>query len=219
MPPSRPAPSPRPSAVRRPRRRTQRERREGTRERLLAAAIRALVEVGYARATTTEVCRMARVSQGALFLHFATKSELVAAAAERLFADLVEDYRARFAAIAASADRAEAAVETLWEIFCQPRIHAAYELYVAARSDRELAARLAPVAERHAANLRREAHAIFPEAAGSARLDALIDVAVSAMQGATLGPALADGGLRMRTLLVALVRETCGAAAAPRSPE
>jgi AcrR family transcriptional regulator len=218
MPPAETAPSPRRGARPARRRRTQRERREATRARLLAAAIRALVEIGYARTTTTEVCRRARVSQGALFLHFASKSELVAAAAERLFADLVDDYRARFAAIGPAADRCEAAVETLWQIFEQPRIHAAYELYVAARSDRELAVRLGPVAERHAANLRREAYAIFPEAAGAPRLDALIDVAVNAMQGATLGAAPSDGGRRMRALLVELVRDACGVATSNRSP-
>jgi AcrR family transcriptional regulator len=195
-----------------PRRRTQRERREATRLRLLEAAIRALVELGYAHTTTPSVCRRARVSQGALFLHFASKSELVCAAAEHLFAGLIEDYRARFAAIGTDADRCDAAVETLWAIFTQPRIHAAFELYAAARTDRELAARLGPVAARHAENLRREAYAIFPEAAGSPRLDALIDVAVNAMQGATLGPPLADGGRRMRALLVELVREACAAA-------
>ena len=74
------------------------------------------------------------------------------------------------------------------------------------------------VADRHAANLRREAYAIFPEAAGAARLDALIDVAVNAMQGATLGAAPADGGRRMRALLVELVRDACGAATSNRSP-
>ena len=60
-------------------RRTQQQRREETRGRLLAATQTALVERGYAGTTTTEVCRRAEVSQGALFKHFASKGELLAA--------------------------------------------------------------------------------------------------------------------------------------------
>ena len=77
-------------------RRTQAERRSSTRARLLSATIESLVEAGYTRTTTTEVTRRAGVSQGALFKHFATKSALVAAAAEQLFADLIADFDGAF---------------------------------------------------------------------------------------------------------------------------
>ena len=77
-------------------RRTQAERRETTRQALLEATIASLVEAGYARTTTTEVVRRAGVSQGALFNHFPTKSALVAAAAEQLFADLVSVFEDAF---------------------------------------------------------------------------------------------------------------------------
>ena len=59
LPPGKPAP---------PRRRQARS--VATRERLLDAAIEAFVAQGYAALTTTEVCRRARLSQGALFKHF-----------------------------------------------------------------------------------------------------------------------------------------------------
>ena len=71
-----------------PKPRSQRERREETRGRLLAATQTSLVELGYAGATTTAICRRAGVSQGALFKHFASKGELLAATAEWLFGGL-----------------------------------------------------------------------------------------------------------------------------------
>jgi AcrR family transcriptional regulator len=190
-------------------RRTQSERRAGTRLRLLEAAIECLVALGYARTTTTEVCARAGVSQGALFKHFATKAELVSAAAEHLFASLVAEYRAAFAARAGDPDRAAAAIDLLWSIFHQPRLAAAFELYLAARTDPELAARLSPVSARHGENLRREARDLFPDAARAhPDFEPLIDVVVGAMQGEAIAPALGDPARaeRVRAYLTRLAR-------------
>jgi AcrR family transcriptional regulator len=184
-------------------RRTQRERREETRGRLLAATQAALVERGYAGATTTEICRRAGVSQGALFKHFVSKGELLAATAERLFGGLIFAYREEMPRLAGVQDRAAAAVQLLWDVFEDARLLAAIELYGAARTDRELARRLAPVAE-----LARE---LFPEAAArNPDFDAVVAVVVQAIQGATLG-SLAAGDRRpfapMLALLTDLVRK------------
>lgn len=195
-----------------PPRRTQRERREETRGRLLAATLAALVELGYAGATTTEICRRAGVSQGALFKHFASKGELLAAATEQLFGGLIEAYREELPRLAGVQDRAAAAVQLLWDVFEDARLLAAIELYGAARTDRELARRLAPVAERHGENLHQLAHELFPEAAQHRPdFDALVSVVVQAIQGATLG-SLASGDRRgfapMLALLTELVRKS-----------
>jgi AcrR family transcriptional regulator len=191
--------------------RTQRERRAETRARLLAATQAALVERGYAGATTTEICRRAEVSQGALFKHFASKGELLAATAEELFASLVDAYRERMPRLVGVDDRAAAAVALLWNVFDDPRLLAAIELYGAARTDRELAARLAPVAARHGENLHQLARELFPEAAArKPDFDALVSVVVQAIQGATLGSLAARDRSTfapMLTLLTDLVRK------------
>ncbi|HWB79439.1 MAG TPA: helix-turn-helix domain-containing protein, partial [Nannocystaceae bacterium] len=57
-----------------------------TRTRLLEAAIDVLVKHGYAGTSTVEVCKRAKASRGAHLHHFPTKSELLAAAVEHLFA-------------------------------------------------------------------------------------------------------------------------------------
>ena len=195
-------------------RRTQRERREETRARLLAATQTALVERGYAGTTTTAVCRRAGVSQGALFKHFASKGELLAATAERLFANLIDAYRDSLPRLAGVEDRAAAAVQLLWDVFEDARLLAAIELYGAARTDRDLAARLAPVAERHGENLHQLARELFPEAAPRRPdFDALVSVVVQAIQGATLGSLAAgdrSGFAPMLALLTDLVRKTVG---------
>jgi AcrR family transcriptional regulator len=195
-------------------RRTQQERSSETRARLLAATQQALVERGYAGTTTTFVCRRAGVSQGALFKHFASKGELLAATAEQLFANLIDAYRESLPPWAGVEDRAAAAVELLWDVFEDPRLLAAIELYAAARTDRELAARLAPVADRHGENLRRLARELFPDAAARRPdFDAVVSAVVQAIQGATLG-SLASGDRRgfapMLALLTDLVRKTVG---------
>lgn len=199
---TRPAPPPR---------RTQAERRTTTRRGLLDAAIECLVDAGYSGLTTTEVCRRAGVSQGALFKHFASKAELVAAAAEHLFANLIDEFRTGLPALVGSEDRETAVVRQLWTVFQQPRLGAAFELYVAARTDPELALRLSPVSNRHGENLRRYAHELFPEAAHDAAFDAFVDLGVSALQGAALSrPLQPDAGAHepMLAVLINLLRQT-----------
>jgi AcrR family transcriptional regulator len=195
-------------------RRTQQQRREATRARLLGATQAALVELGYAGTTTTEVCRRAGVSQGALFKHFASKGELLATTAEQLFAHLIDAYRDTLPRLAGVQDRAAAAVGLLWDVFEDARLLAAIELYAAARTDRELALRLAPVAERHGENLRLLARELFAEAAArNPDFDAMVSVVVQAIQGATLG-SLASGDRAgfapMLALLTDLVRKHVG---------
>jgi AcrR family transcriptional regulator len=155
------------------------------------------------------------VSQGALFGHFAIKAELVSAAAAHLFAGLIADYRAAFAAAAGEGDRVAAAVRLLWGIFRQPRLQAAFELYLAARTDAELARRLRPVAERHGANLREQARELFPAAAGRPEFEDAIELTVAAMQGTALGGGVLRDEVREARLLAQLTR-LARASLAPR---
>jgi AcrR family transcriptional regulator len=64
--------------------RTQQQRREETVARLLDASIAAIVEVGYARASAAEITKRAGVSVGALFRHFETMGDFMAATAHEV---------------------------------------------------------------------------------------------------------------------------------------
>ncbi|MBX5491462.1 MAG: helix-turn-helix transcriptional regulator [Chloroflexi bacterium] len=59
------------------------ERREETRERLLAAALEVFAEQGYHAGTTKAITQRAGVAEGLLFHYFPTKAELLVAVAER----------------------------------------------------------------------------------------------------------------------------------------
>jgi AcrR family transcriptional regulator len=155
-----------------------------TRSRLLDAAAEALVEVGVAGASTTTIAARAGVSQGALFKHFATKAELLAAAVEGELARFVEAFRRDTATRTSIHD----CFTVLWSIFRQPEMRAVFEVYIAARTDPALAALLAPILARHRAAILGEAHRLFPVApTATAEHDAAIDAIVYAMQGAALG--------------------------------
>ena len=74
----------------RPKRRTQAERREATRNALIAAGRRLFTEKGYDGVAAEEIVRQAGVTRGALYHHFGGKAELLEAVYERLEAESTE---------------------------------------------------------------------------------------------------------------------------------
>lgn len=119
-------------------RRTQAERRAATQTALLDATLACLVDLGHAGTTTTEICRRAGVSQGALFRYWDTKADLLTDAVEVLYGRLFDLYRSRLDDVAVAEDRIRAGVRALWDLYRRPDLLAALELYVAARTDPEL---------------------------------------------------------------------------------
>jgi AcrR family transcriptional regulator len=121
-------------------RRTQEERSSTTRAALLDATIACLIDVGYARTTTTGVAERAGVSRGAQLHHFPTKAELVLAAVAHLARRSGEAMRSRAALLARreATGRIEPLLDLIWESFSGPLFAAALELWVAARTDAEL---------------------------------------------------------------------------------
>lgn len=191
----------------RPPRRTQQERRETTRRKLLDATIATLVDLGHARLTTVEVAKRAGVSQGALFTHFDTKEELLAAAVEHLFPRIIQDYLAGVGARPSSKDRIASAVDMLWAAYQRPELQAAIELYVAARTDTGLQVALAAVDGPHRENLHRVARELFPEAATAyPEFDSVVELALDAVQGAAVGGSARPDDPAHRRMLDALTR-------------
>jgi AcrR family transcriptional regulator len=116
-------------------RRTQGERTASMRARLLEATFECLAELGYARTTTTEVCRRAGVSRGAQLHHFPTKDDLVIAAHEHVLSRRQEEYAAAFAGLTPEERTPARAIDLLWEMYQGPIFDAWLELAVAARRD------------------------------------------------------------------------------------
>ena len=184
-------------------------RSRATRRRILDAAVGCLVERGYAGSSTTAICQRAGVSQGALFKHFVSKIDLLGTATRHLFAGMIEDYRRAFGRLVGQGpgDRLGAAIGLLRRTFAEPRLQAAFELDVAARTNADLRAAIEPVLRAHRDDLRAVARELFPaEAARSARFDAVVDVVLDAMQGAALGSLVLPDPLHEGPALDALVR-------------
>jgi AcrR family transcriptional regulator len=120
-------------------RRTQEERSSATRERLLDATIECLVEFGYAGTTVARVAERAGVTRGAQVHHYPTKADLVLAALRHLALKQVQHSVDELPRLQRANDVIGATLDLLWRIHRGPLFTAIVELWVAARTDPELA--------------------------------------------------------------------------------
>jgi len=117
---------------------TQQQRREETVGRLLEACIETIIEVGYARASAAVITKRAGVSVGALFRHFETMGDFMAATASEVLRRQLELFTKGVAEIPADRPALEAALEILRDITSGPTHAPFYELMIAARTDEKL---------------------------------------------------------------------------------
>jgi AcrR family transcriptional regulator len=199
-----------------PVRRTQEERSSAMRRRILDATLECLTTLGYAATTTIVVAERAGVSRGAELHHFPTRSALIGAAVQHLFRSVTQAYERAFTRLPPEADRVAAAIDLLWKIYQDPRVTAVLELHVAARTDAELRAALAPVALRHHANVVRLARGYFPDAAAThPGFEALLDLVLDTLQGLAVRRLLANDRRALEGTL-ARIKEIAAEAISPR---
>ena len=191
----------------RPARRTQEQRTAQTRAALLDATVACLVEVGFARTTTTAVAQRAGVSLGALVHHFPAKSELLAAAVGHLSDLRVRELRAAAAAVDPGADRLEVLVDLLWRSVSGPSSVAWTELWVVARTDPELAPAVLARTEAFAVDCRATLDALLPAAGhpGPVVDEAGLSFAFAVLEGTALRGLLRPPGAAQDETPVALL--------------
>lgn len=119
-------------------RRTQAERTDETRNRVLVAAATVLRRKGYAGLRTDEVARVAKVSRGAQQYHFPTKDSLVLATAEFLMRESLERGQARAQAARSGSDPVEAIIQDCMDFFLGPDFATILDLVLAGSKDRAL---------------------------------------------------------------------------------
>ncbi len=177
----------------------QEQRSRATRARLLEAAVECLAEHGYTGTSTTLVSERAGLSRGAQLHHFPSKAHLLAAAVEHLARVRGEELAAR-AAMVAPGNRREV-LEMLADHFTSPVFDAALELWVAARTDPELLAALAPLERR----IGREAHRLTVRALGADEsipgTRELVQATLDMVRGLGLANALSDDTHRRGRIL------------------
>lgn len=124
-----------------PSRRTQEERSETTRARLVEATLECLQSEGYARMTVSRIVERAQVSRGTPLHHFPTKAALIEAAADVLIRRIYIQLGHAIHAIGESTNRLEDLVLHAWRsVFGTCEAEILLELMVASRHDADLAA-------------------------------------------------------------------------------
>ncbi len=197
------------------RRRTQAERSAGTRAKLMDAAVASLLQRGYAGTTTTEVAERAGVSRGAQLHHFPTKAELVAHAVRHLAERWIAHFRQVRAELPEGGDRISAVIDLLWSSFSGPLFEAAVELWVAARTDRELHSTLLSTERETGRSIAAFIEEAFGEAANHPRFGELRRLTLYLMRGMALESIL-DPRERRRRAALELWKRLMAAALAAR---
>lgn len=174
--------------------RTQKQRREETIARLLDASIATIVEVGYARASASAITKRSKLSDGALFRHFETMGDFMAATAREVLRRQLDLFGAHMAEIPVDRRDLEAALTILRDVTSNPTNAVLYELLIAARTDETLKRTLREVLSDYRTKIYEMARALpvserFPEA----KLPALVTMLTNAFDGAAiLRPVLPD---------------------------
>lgn len=130
------------STARRPvgaaRRRTQAERSEETRTRILKAAANLIRKRGYARFRTAEVAEEAGLSRGAQLHHFPTKDALVVATLEFVFEQAQALSRRRAAAVNKPRDLIEVIIEDAREFFFSEHFMVAIDIVLSTSTNQSV---------------------------------------------------------------------------------
>lgn len=178
----------------------QSERTRAMRLRLMEATIDCLVEYGWAGTTTTIVSRRAGVSRGAQLHHFPSKLDLVVASVEHLMARRGEEIEHIADGLSEGA-RTRATLDVLAQMFDSPVFFAALELWVAARSDEELRATVAPLERRIGRRTHEQAVVLFGVDESRGRNRQLIQATLDLMRGLGLASSLSDDTARRAGIL------------------
>lgn len=180
---------------------TQQERTERTRELLLDATIDCLVELGYARTSTNEICRRAGVSRGAQQHHFATKAELMAHAVEHLVNKLIARMSSGDHTTLPGPDRIGEGIEMLWRGYSGELSTAVMELWVAGRTDPELQKAMQPIDKALARKTTELFREMLGDQAPADRPDLPLWLTVNLIRGLALDSMLGGDPQRRKQLL------------------
>lgn len=190
------------------RRLTQGERSARTRDKLIAAAVEALSRYGYAAASTTLVAEIADVSRGAMLHQFPTKTDLMVAVTRASFETDLAAYRRELGKTQDPREKLIALLDTAWVQFRSASGIAATEIWIATRSDPELAEAVLPIHREQIASTQ-DAQAVLLNAAGfrdRESSDALLMMNVAALRGLAFEHALGASEALLESAFSALRR-------------
>jgi AcrR family transcriptional regulator len=171
------------------------------RARLLEATVELLVERGYAGTSTTLVSERAGVSRGAQLHHFPSKGALVTAAVQWVTEVRGAELREAARSLPGGARHTQRVLRMLGDHFTSPVFTAALELWVAARTDPQLLAEVAPLEQK----LGREVHRMTVELLGADEsrpgVRELVQATLDLVRGLGLADTISDDTRRRRRIL------------------
>jgi AcrR family transcriptional regulator len=115
-----------------------------TRKRILDAAMELFAEHGYHACSNADVAEAAGLTRGAMLYHFRTREDLVEAAIDHIQERRTEAFAAAARSLAPGGEVSDQAIDAYWELLRQAPFRAFAELEAVARTDAELARRIAP---------------------------------------------------------------------------
>ena len=179
----------------------QEERTRAMRARLLEATVDCLVERGFAGTSTTAVSERAGVSRGAMLHHFPAKNDLVVAAVRHLTELRGAELAAAVRRLPTGPRRTRAVLRVLADHFTSPVFTAALELWVAARTDPDLLAAVAPLEQ----EVGRETHRLTVAALGADESRTgtreLVQATLDLVRGLGLAATISDDARRRGRIL------------------
>jgi len=134
-----------------------------TRDQIVDAAIRCIVESSYSKTTTMKIAEKAGLSRGATLHHFPSKMDIIRAAVDYLHQKRLHAFQRSITEIPPGADMVHLAVEAYWAHVNHPIYVAFFELSVAARTDPELREILYPAQLEFDRQWYATARDLFPE--------------------------------------------------------
>lgn len=115
-----------------------------TRARILDAAMRLFVEIGYHAATNARIAEASDLTRGAMLYHFPDREALIDAVVPHIQAARSKLLQSAADGAPHGADRIDFAIDAYWRLLSEPAFLAFCELEAAARTDPVLRERIAP---------------------------------------------------------------------------
>jgi AcrR family transcriptional regulator len=168
--------------------RTQQERRDQTRARLIEATIRSIADHGDPAATTRQIAESAGASLGAIAHHFPARVDLIATALDEVGRRMEAELRPRaaHAVTAGGARRTPALLDVLWTAFTGDLYTVCVKVWIAAADDPELYAAIAPLERPQSAVFAAIASDAAPKDVPRTEWTRRFSVALDAMRGLAL---------------------------------
>ena len=173
-----------------------------TQQTIIAATLEAIDELGYHRASTTEIVKRAGMSRGAMLHHFPTKVELLSAAFKQLHDEVAADV-ARLIAQAQADGRewVDLLDEIMTRYFSGRSWDVFLEMMVAARTDEALWNELVPTVMKYYLDVDQVWHQYFAADDGDGEMSILLNLSMCVLRGMAVQKLLRDDPTYYETII------------------